>query len=1074
MNRSFFFSLGLLLTLLIAIGCTPLPVSQITEKFDTVQHNLILPETTPVPLYPGAAVRFESLSVDDGLSQSVVHSIVQDQQGFLWFGTQDGLNRYDGYSFTIFKPKLDDASSVSDRWITVLYKDTNGILWIGTRNGGVNRFDYVNGIFVRYQNNPDNAASMNSDWVNAITQDASGALWVGTPVGLNRLEDDGSFTRYLINPDRSESLNDNNVLAILADPSGKLWLGTPTGLVCFDPRDGSSVRYQHDPKKQDTLSNDHVNAIIFDGQGNLWIGTKEGLNLFDTKTGNVRRYLIDAEDSFSSISTSYIYSLLIDKNGILWLGGEFGLERFDPATDRFQHYTANPLVDASLSNSSIRALYQDRGGLLWIGTWGGGVNQYNPRQNQFAFYRHDPEQPQSLMGDGVFSIFSDQDGIFWIGTYDGGLNRLDLQTGLVTHYLHDSENPDSLSSNIVWDIFRDSAGRMWICTTQGLDRFNEQNGKFIHHISDADDPNSINSDSVFTIYEDKNHHLWVGTGRGLERFDPGSKKFTRIENLLPNLTSVSSIQSDADNNLWVGTFRDGLYRIDAKIQTVESYTFEKDRSGSLSSNSVLGIHLDSKQRLWIATAGGGLNLYEPASNSFRAYTEREGLPNDVVYSIVEQPSGHLWLSTNFGLSRFDPENASFRNYTVRDGLQSNEFNMGAAAISSDGLISFGGISGVNIFDPEVLADNSYQPPLILTSLSKAGESFLPGAMPQNLTLNWPNTFFDFEFVALTFSQPGATQYAYRLENFDQDWNQLGNKHDGRYTNLPAGTYTLSLKAANEDGVWGQVYSPVTVTVIPPFWQTGWFIGLAFVFLLVSIYSGYRLRIRNIESHRRELETQVQERTREIEKLFEQTKELAIIEERNRLARELHDSAKQKAFAALAQLGTANGLIKHDTQAARSHLVEAENLVYDVIQELTFLIQEMYPLALQEKGLVITLREYVFEWENRNDIRASLHVEGERRLPLKVEQAIYRITQEALANVARHSRASQVKITLLFVPDTVALTIADNGSGFDPEQKPKGVGLCSIKERAESVGGNIRIESAPGKGTRIEVVVQHQK
>jgi signal transduction histidine kinase len=341
---------------------------------------------------------------------------------------------------------------------------------------------------------------------------------------------------------------------------------------------------------------------------------------------------------------------------------------------------------------------------------------------------------------------------------------------------------------------------------------------------------------------------------------------------------------------------------------------------------------------------------------------------------------------------------------------------------------------------------------------------------REITLKWPANSFEFEFAALSFAEPKKNHYAYALEGFDADWNEIGGKHEGRYTNLPGGEYTLRLKGANNDGIWNESGATLKVIVIPPFWQTWWFFALAGLVIITTVWTGYRLRIRSIESHRQELERQVAERTREIERLFEQMKELAIVEERNRLARELHDSAKQKAFAALAQIGAANGLIQRNTVAAQKHIAEAENLVHDVIQELTFLIQEMYPMALKEKGLVVTLREYAFEWESRNDINTSLRVEGEGQLPLKVEQSLYRITQETLANAARHSHASSVNMALVYASDKVSLRIEDDGCGFDVAQKPKGVGLRSIKERAESVGGTFVLESSPGNGTRIEVII----
>ena len=460
------------------------------------------------------------------------------------------------------------------------------------------------------------------------------------------------------------------------------------------------------------------------------------------------------------------------------------------------------------------------------------------------------------------------------------------------------------------------------------------------------------------------------------------------------------------------------------------------------------------------------------NDSFTHYGEEDGLPNNVIYGILEDDKGYLWLSTNHGISRFDPTTGrSVRNYTVDDGLQGNEFSPNASARDKAGNLYFGGVNGLTVFHPALISDSPFVPPVVLLSITQDGLPLNGDTVPellQEITLRWPQRSFEFEYSALSYAQPAKNQYAYMLENFDQDWNQVGNRRDGRYTNLPGGNYVLRIKASNQDGIWNETGISIRVMVVPPIWQTLWF-RLTYRRLVLALgLTAYWLRIKSIQSYNRELERQVRDRTQEIEKLFEKTKELAVVEERNRLARELHDSAKQKAFAALAQLGTANGILKKNPKAARNHLDEAENLVYEVIEELTFLIQEMYPVALKEKGLAATLREYVFEWENRTDIQADVHIEDERRLSLDIEQAIYRVVQEALSNVSRHSRATHVEVVLSYDKDSVIVIIADNGCGFDQEAKPTGVGLRSIRERIESLGGVVEIESLPDCGTRLTV------
>jgi signal transduction histidine kinase len=678
----------------------------------------------------------------------------------------------------------------------------------------------------------------------------------------------------------------------------------------------------------------------------------------------------------------------------------------------------------------------------------------------------------------------------------------------------------------------------------------------------------------------------------------------------------------------------GLNRFDPKTR---SFTRFQNRPGdvkSLSNDSILSIYQSKDGTIWVGT-GGGLNRYDFMTNTFTSYTERDGLPNNVIHGILEDTENNLWLSTNYGLSHFDPRLDIFRNYTVSDGLQSNEFSSNAHSLSTRGEMFFGGINGFNSFNPMKLTYDEYVPPVVLTSLTQNGEPLDTKVRAESLneiTLYWPQNSFEFEFAALSYGQPNKNQYAYRLENFENEWNAIGTKHSSRYTNLPAGEYTLLIKGSNSDGVWNDSPLRIKVTVVPPVWQTMWFRIVLGLGVASVIAAGYRLRLAAIQRRNRELEQVVQQRTSELKKrntemealyqadekilrtvslnqvfqtlvtvaveilnadcsivlawdeevtrvvprvssgfskktldvmkfskgegivgkvlatgqpiiveklnpkdlrpdvraaileegiqsfvhlpikvdekviavfnvgftrpnainddivrlytalvqraslsianmeLFEQTKDLAVMEERNRLARDLHDSAKQKAFAALAQLGTVNGMLKINVNGIKPHITEAETLVYEVIQELTFLIQEIYPIALQEKGLATTLREYIFEWENRNDIAANLSVRDERPLPLETEQAIYRVIQEALANVSRHSHAKRVDVSLVYSGSSLQVVIADNGCGFDLNQKAKGMGFRSMRERLGSIRGTIQTQSATGQGTRVIVQV----
>jgi ligand-binding sensor domain-containing protein/signal transduction histidine kinase len=1265
--RIFYRLLGLLLAFALAScgsGVTPLA----TPKADSAPisrppaPNRISPDALPEVC--NCVLRFDQISIEQGLSQSSVRVIFQDSRGFLWFGTEDGLNRYDGYTFKIYKPQPGNPNSLSDGWVSAMVEDAEGHLWVGTRLGGLNRYDPGTGQFTRYQHDGVDPASLSDDHIRALFVDKDNQLWVGTFVGLDRFEPEtGKFKHYPY----GASLPGNPSVAlkisvIFQDSQDRFWIGTlDGGLNGFNPKTGSYTTYRQieatppvagnnpvstDPQEIQvnadtntrTISLNRVTALAEDLHGAIWVGTQNGLYLFNPETGEFKHYMHEEANPLS-IADNAIYALLVDSSGNLWIGTSRGLDRLNQKRNQFIHYRNDPSFPKSLSNNFVLSIYEDRGGVLWFGTYG-GVNKYDRWRDKFALYRNDPYDPASLSGNFVFSIQVDYQGFAWVGTYGDGLNRFNPKTGKAIHYKNDPQNPNSPASDLVMSLIEDENGFLWIGTMNGLDRFDPIRNIFTHYRNDASNPDSLSANNIYAIHEDRRGRLWVGTFAGLDLLDkttgifshyrPGSEDPTTLSG-----NQVNSIFEDANGNLWVGTFESGLNRLDLKTNVFTRYRHNAKDETSLSSDSILTIQQDSKGRLWIGTAGGGLNLYHPETDSFTYYLEKDGLPNAVVHGILEDESGNLWLSTNHGISRFNPDKETFRNFDAGDGLQSNEFSSGAYARGRDGEFYFGGINGLTVFHPSKITDNPYLPQIILTSLTQDGMPVSVDSSVETIreiTLRWPQNSLEFEFAALGYNQPDKNQYAYMLEGFDTNWHYIGTKRDGRYTNLPGGEYKLLLKATNSDGIWNDTPVRIKVTIIPPFWQALWFRVLLGAFAVVVVAGGFRLRTRAIQERNRALERIVKERTYALEKrgqeiqalyeaderilrnvslnqvyqtlvdvavdmlnadrsvvfawdekrnrviplvshgfapetlrvmefekgegivgevfatgnpviikdlepdhlrpdvraaitaegiksfahlpivvdhkvaavfnvsftkpdaigedtmrlfsalthraslsianmeLFEQTKDLAVMEERNRLARDLHDSAKQKAFAALAQLGTARGILNGNENSATLHLSEAENLVSDVIQELTFLVQEIYPIALQDKGLATALREYIFEWENRNDITVQFATDNEHRLSIDVEQALYRVAQESLANVARHSHAKRVELSLAYNGDAVQLSVSDDGCGFDVDEKSRGMGLRSIRERISSIHGTVQVQSAPGRGTRIFVQV----
>jgi two-component system sensor histidine kinase ChiS len=1070
-----------IITLVWLAGCnTQVPGSESTLFAPTTTQAApatLLP-ITPSYTSPSPNIRFVQIGTSEGLSQSVINCILQDRQGFIWIGTQDGLNRYDGYTFKIFRPGSDDPQSINDRWINTLFQDKQGYIWIGTRLGGLNRYDPSTGKFTHFINDPENVSSLISDRVQVVFEDSRGRLWVGTAEGLDRYSPtSNSFQHYNFNVLPSSEPSSDNITAIIEDKNGTIWIGTAfAGLNRYDEETGTFVNYSQNSSERSALSSNNIHSIQEDPGGTLWVATDKGINLINQKTGLITHFLHAPGDP-NTLASNSVKVIYIDSNGNDWIGTNDGLDRYDVPSRSFIHYQNNPGVEASLSNNIITSINESSDGVLWIGTSGGGLNKYYRGQDRFQYYHYSSDDPKSLSGSNVQSLNIDSNGNVWIGTLDGGLDLLKLHSGSVTRFLNDPEDPSSLGSNEISSVYTDSNGTLWVGTSNGLDMLAPNSTSFVHYQHIPGDQTSLIGAPVHTIIEGDQLNLWLGTDYGLEQFDRLKKTFTRYQYDPKNAYSLSgnmieTLYKDRSGILWIGTFNNGLNRYNSSTGQFARYKHDATDPDSLSNNSILSIFQDSHETLWVGTDGGGLNRLNPATDSFTHFGEDEGLPNNVIYGILEDEAGYLWISTNHGISRFDPiSGRSIRNYTVDDGLQGNEFNPNATAENSDGILYFGGVNGLTVFNPAQINDSLFIPPVVLLSITQNGLPLNGNTVPellQEITLRWPQNSFEFEYSALSYAQPGKNQYAYMLENFDQEWNQVGERRDGRYTNLSGGNYVLRIKASNQDGVWNETGISIQVIVVPPFWQTLWFRVAMIAGLLALALSAYWLRIRNIRAYNRELERQVRDRTQEIEKLFEKTKELAVVEERNRLARELHDSAKQKAFAALAQLGTANGILKKNPRAAKNHLDEAENLVYEVIEELTFLIQEMYPVTLKERGLVTTLHDYVFEWENRTDIQAEVRIEDDRRLKLDIEQAVFRVVQEALSNVSRHSGAKHVEVVLSYKKDILVVVVADNGCGFDQQAKPTGVGLRSIRERIESLGGVVEIESLPDCGTRLTV------
>lgn len=1045
---------------------------------------------------------FERLSVEDGLSQGFVNCIIQDRKGFLWFGTQNGLNRYDGKSFKIYRHNPYNPNTLSDNWILSLYEDRFGRLWVGTYNRGLNCFDPDSEKNIRLVHDPKNPASLSNDQVWAIEGDRYENLWVGTLEGLNRLsfteilnEDQIPFTRFIHDESQPKGLSHNSVNGILEDSSGDLWIVTEGGgLNRFERESETFVHFRHDPDDPSSLAHDKARAIVEDGLGNLWIGTRGGLSRFSPKVGAFEHYHHDPNDP-TSLSQELVQALGVDQDGRVWVGSyDQGLNLLNRGKGTFTRYSESSSHLLALASNRVRSIYQDRSGLLWIGT-SQGVSKYRGRQKEFSHYRHEPESSNSLSHNLVQSIYVEWNDTVWIGTWGGGLNRLQRGMNLYRHYLHDPKRETSISSNIVTTITQDREGILWVGTANGLNRFEKISQTFRSYYLGGQD-SKLNNISV--LFEDMDGYLWIGTwGSGLNRatFDASGEmhldSFSNRENSWGlNHDQISCILQERTGVLWVGTSGTGIYRLDPDESEPGGYRIrvfrnDHDDRKSLSSDQVEALHDDGRGGLWVATLGGGLNYFEKASGRCRHYSEAQGLPSDVVRGILSDDRGNLWLSTNRGLCKFNPASDEFRTYDVRDGLQGNEFGR-AYFKSARGEFFVGGSNGVNSFFPNLIKDNPNIPPVVITGFKKFNKEFWVGeniSAVDELVLSYKDRVVSFEFAALDFTAPEKNQYAYMLKGLDEDWNYLGARPYVTFFNLDAGKYTLTVRGSNNAGIWNEEGTSLKIVVVPPPFQTWWAYSL-YALAVIAMLAGFlRLQANKLEKERF-IGGQLK-RINEQLTLSDKIKDEFLANTSHELRTPLNamigiaDSMIDGAIGPLSKQQTAN------LSMIVSSGMRLSNLVNDILD---FSKLRRSGISLKKRRVDLhALTQLVLRLNKpliRNkEPRLLNQIEEDCPLVHADESRLEQILQNLVGNAIKFTESGTIKVSACLEGEDVAVSVADTGIGIAPEKLGRifesfeqgdgavdrsfggtGLGLAITKKLVELHGGEVRLSSEPGFGS----------
>jgi ligand-binding sensor domain-containing protein/signal transduction histidine kinase len=716
-------------------------------------------------------LRFNRITINEGLSLSSVYCTYQDNKGFMWFGTEDGLNKYDGKNFTVYRAVPGDTSTISYKWTEIIYEDQQGTLWFGSR-GGLSRFDPVKETFKQYLLDATKPESLANDTITAIAEDAGNNLWIGTGGGLNRINSKTGAIERITTTDSTHMI-DSWINVLLADNHGNLWIGSQTGLFYFDNESSRVSVIQITDNVQDTVSvtslalyedelwigTDHglvklttgsdkhvlqfvnvppgnnqilpvIEKILFDNNGKIWVGTETGLFWYNPSDQSLTM-LIKALDVSNSLSINTAKPILLDHNGTIWYGTHgSGLYRINSMSGQVDNYRNNPADLRSISENAINCIYEDRSGALWFGTFGAGISILDPQANKFEFLSHNPINPGSLSSNFIWSVYEADDGKVWIGTNDKGLNCYSPETGNFTFYDHQDNNPTSLSASSIRKVYQDSKGNIWIGTDGGgLDLFNQKTGSFTHFRHNPSDPYTISNNSVRTIYEDDSGNFWIGTREGLNKFDPETGKFKRFLHSPEDSASIShnfvyaAILKDTKGNLWIGTYGGGLNRMDIDNETFTHYLNDPDDPLSLSDNIVFSIYEDNLGMLWVGT-NNGLNRLDPSTGDFIRFGVKQGLPNEVIYGILPDNNDNIWMSTNFGISRMNLSDYSITNFDVNSGLQSNEFNGGAFHLGKSGKHYWGGVYGLNIIEPEKVHPAQNQSNVVITKLEILGKEVI--------------------------------------------------------------------------------------------------------------------------------------------------------------------------------------------------------------------------------------------------------------------------------------------------------------------------------------------------------------
>ncbi len=1043
-------------------------------------------------------LKFKHYSLTEGLSQSSVLCILQDSKGFLWFGTRDGLNKYDGHVFKTYRHNSLDQYTISNSYIKTLVEDEQGMLWAGTFNG-LNKYLPNEDRFMPIELGLEDDSEVNTE-IWSIIPDGNGHLWLGTNLGLIKYDTlTGESDLYSNHGEDHTGTVKNKIRSILLKADNELWICNTSNIQVFNPHTNSLKHYYYPQYSDDKIQSKYAPVLFQDQNQNIWLGHRQGLAVFNEKLDSFEPFV--SENSKIQQITDEVRSVEQDYLGNLWVGTYNGLYLLDKNLRTISHFEHDENDPASLSHNSIYTILEDSKGDLWIGTYAGGVNYFDRSYDLFKNISSGSNRTK-LNYKVTSSIIEDDQQNLWIATEGGGLNYLDRKSGLFNYYTHNDKDLKSISTDNIKSMIRTTDGYFWIGTHDGGLNFLDPNTRpynFIKYKNIPDDSTSISNDRIISLYEDYIGDIWIGTsGGGLNVMDHITKKVMRIKGAQsvvgPIIYKISSTYDK--NKLLIGGSK-GLAKIDIRSHQLIPIKYkQEDQLNGNNLNTVLNVYEDNDRNLWIGTEGDGLYYYNQKSKNSVKYGLSSGLPNEVIYGILPDNFNNLWLSTNNGLSRLNLDSFQFKNFDVSDGLLGNEFNYGSYARFKNGDLAFGGTKGLNYFNPGNLVENSFVPPVLLTEILVNNKPFKgTDNSTDEMRLNYDQNHLNFQFVALSYSQPNKNQFAYKLEGFDKDWTYIGNNRTATYTNLDSGEYIFKVKASNSDGLWNEKGTSIKIQIRPAPWLT-WWAYLIYFILLVTLVLGIR-RYNLI-------------RIREKNELKKERIEKERLEEINQLKLQLFTNISHDFRTPLTLIiGPLERMLKNNTGddfIQRQHEIMHRNasvLLQLINQLLDFRKSESGKISLQasKNNIVPFIENIKLSFEElayARKIKYSFNYRGDDIEVWFDKLQLKKIIYNLLSNAFKFTPdAGEIKITVDTVTkrkrrgnpkEFVKIVVKDNGKGV-PKQNLKfifdrffqlgqdentrsgtGIGLALTKSLVELHHGTIKAKSKEGQGTSFVVLL----